>query len=102
MLQQKEKAKKEKKLHNIKFSKSLYIIHVLLVDDVLIFGKGTIVEWGTFHAIINLSCESSRMAADAKKYMFILNIDDQGIWVQISQLFLYHMTTLETGFKYMG
>ena len=42
------------------------------------------------------------MELNAQKSMFLYNIDDQGIYGQVPELFLYHMTTLDTNFRYLG
>ena len=38
-------AKKDKKIMGIKVAASIYISHIFFVDDVLLFGDGSLLEW---------------------------------------------------------
>ena len=48
--------KREGKLQHIKFSYALHFTHILVVDDVVLFGVGLVEEWTIFAEFINLFC----------------------------------------------
>ena len=48
--------KREGKLQHIKFSYALHYTHLLVVDDVILFGVGLVEEWTIFAEIINFFC----------------------------------------------
>lgn len=54
-------AKKKMKIKGIKISSSLFIMHLLFVDDVLIFGVGSVAEWTFYKEIIDILCSASGM-----------------------------------------
>ena len=65
-------AKSKKSIQGIRFSHSLSISHILFVDDMLIFGRGSMEEWSCYHSIISLFCYASGMMVSAEKMYFSL------------------------------
>ena len=53
--------KSEGKLKGIKISLTVFISHLLFVDDVMLFGKGSKEEWQNFVDIIKILCVTSSM-----------------------------------------
>ena len=67
---------KEKKLiKGSKVENSLYLSHLLFLDDVIIFGDGSVYEWKRFYDIINLLCDASSMSIRTQKSSFIYSCD---------------------------
>ena len=54
-------------IRGIKISASLTLTHLLFVDDVVLFGLGTMLEWMDFEVILETLCAASGM------YGFLFN-----------------------------
>ena len=81
---------------------SVYITHILFMENVLIFGEGSFSEWNHYHSIISLFCDASGLAVNVQKSDFVYSCDDMEIRNQIASLLPYKMTGLEGVFKYLG
>lgn len=93
------RAKKDKRIKGLKVIGSLIITHILFVDDVLLFGDGSLLEWLRY---INLFCAAAEMFVSERKSVFAsLNVS-QDISLLISQQFSHPWHTMEDGFTYMG
>ena len=66
-------AKDQGKLLGIKFSSTLVIIHILFIDDVVIFGQGTYEEWRCYKSIITLFSIASGMMISLVNSSFLYN-----------------------------
>ena len=53
------------------YAPNLAITHLLFVDDVLLFGIGTVSEWKDFKETLYLFCSATRMAVSIEKYSFL-------------------------------
>lgn len=96
------KEKSEGKIKGINISTSLYITHLLFVDDVLIFGCGSFDEWEVYKDILDYFCEVSGMKISFAKSSFLINCAEYRIYSQISGLFPFKMDDINVGFKYLG
>lgn len=56
-----KQAKNEHKIKGIKVPYEISLTHFLFVDDVLLFGWGSIEEWEAFKDILQLLCSSTIM-----------------------------------------
>ena len=60
-------AKKDKKTNGLKVTGSITLTHTFFVDDVLLFGDGSLLEWIHFKSLINLFCKASGMTVSSRK-----------------------------------
>ena len=74
---------------------SVYITHILFMDNILIFGEGS-------YSTISLFCDASGLVVNVQKSNFVYSCDDMEIRNQIASLLPYEMTGLEGVFKYLG
>lgn len=96
------KAKSEGKMKGIKISTSIYITHLLFVDDVLILGCGSFDEWEVYKDILDCFCEASSMKISPIKSSFLINCAKDRIYSHISGLFPFKMDDINVRFKYLG
>jgi hypothetical protein len=52
-------------------AKGIYIIHVIFVDDVILFGNENFVEWEIFKEIYELFCKATGMIFSSQKSLFL-------------------------------
>ena len=56
----------------------MLITHLLFVDDVIIFGIGTIQEWGAYIEVLDLFCSTTGMTVSMEKSSFLYhNVDEE-------------------------
>ena len=55
------------KIRGIKISVSMYLTHLLFVDDVVLFSMGTLEEWMAFKVILDTFCSASGMCISIEK-----------------------------------
>ena len=89
-------------IQGIKVSSSLHLTHLLFVDDVLLFGVGTIEEWQHFKILLDLFCSATGMSISEAKSSFLYNEVDLNIKDNVAEIFPYKMEPLSEGFKYLG
>ena len=59
------------------YSHSLSLTHLLFVDDVILYGIGTVEEWGAYKEALDLLCSATNMANSAEKSSFLYqNVDE--------------------------
>ena len=68
-----EEAKRKGKIKGIKISARLFLTHLLFVDDVILFGFGSLEEWRAFKDILDTFCEASGMSININKSSFLHN-----------------------------
>ena len=95
-------AKAKGKIQDIKISDSLYLTHLLFVDDVIVFGMGTVVEWMDFDVILETFCLASSMSISLDKSGFLFSELDQGNLHSIRHFMPYKCDPIQLGFKYLG
>ena len=59
--------KSEGKLKRIKLSMYVFITHLIFVNDLILFGNGSMEEWNYFIEINNIFCAPSRMEVRISK-----------------------------------
>ena len=61
----------------VKVAGIVIISHLFYVDDVLVFGHGSVMEWQDYKDIINMFCKESSLEISSKKPCFIYaGVDD--------------------------
>ena len=92
-------AKVKGKIWGIKISDSLYLTHLLFVDDVILFGNCTVMEWMAFDVLLETFCYASGMSISLNKSSFLYNELDLGI-LHDNQCFLpFKAEPIQPGFK---
>ena len=95
-------AKKDKKILGIKVAASIYISHIFFVDDVLLFGDGSLLEWMHYKSLIDLFCGASRMSINPQKFVFGAHNIPQNVLSPILLTFSCFFKPLEEGLSYLG
>lgn len=68
-------AKVDKHFFGIQLSPGLSITHLLFVDDVLVFGRGSVQDWKYFSDILKLFCTASGMQIGPHKSTLFISAD---------------------------
>ena len=89
-------------IRGIKILSSLALTHILFVEDVVLFGIGTIEEWLAFEVILDTFCKASRLCIGLDKSRFLFNNMEVGTLHGISHSLPYNMEHISKGFKYLG
>ena len=89
-------------IRGIKISSSLALTHLLFVDDVILLGTGTLLEWMDFEVILSTFCKASGMSISVDKLGFLYNNLEDEILLGISRVLPYKMDPISMGFKYLG
>jgi hypothetical protein len=97
-----KQATQEGRLVGIKISSVIKITHLLFVDDVLIFGKGSIEEWSVYKEILELFCSATGMMFSESKSSFMIVGLEANELTLIKQLLPFKFQLLDEGFKYLG
>jgi len=90
------------KRRGFKISLTQFITHMHFVDDVILFGNGSYVEWKEIHRLIQLCCEASGMEINANKSRFLRNGVDEGIFAHTIIFFPFKVELWDMGIKYLG
>ena len=95
-------AKQNGLIKGIQISNDLVITHLLFVDDVLLFGMGTVADWIAFKVILDSFCEASGMNINMDKSCFLhYNVKDS-IRRGVSDILPFRFEHLDQGFTYLG
>ena len=89
-------------IRGIKISSALALTHLLFMDDVILLGTGTLLEWMDFEVILSTFCKASGMSISVEKSGFLFNNIDEGTLLNIARVLPYNMENITTGFKYLG
>ena len=89
-------------IKGFQYSPNLSITHLLFVDDVILFGIGTVSEWGAYKEALDLFCSATSMSVSKEKSSFLYQEVDEDTRCQIYVLLPYRMATITAGFKYLG
>ena len=98
-----EKSKFEGMIVEVRIFSTCCITHLLFVDSVLLFGKGSLLESPSFKEILCLFCEASSM--DKCREVCLWKISwriPSNPKSQIFDLHPYEICSLDVGFKYLG
>ena len=89
-------------IRGFKVSSSLYLTHFLFVDDVLLFGVGTVEEWQHFKILLDLFFLATGMSISEEKSSFLYNEIDDIVRDSVVDILTFKMDPLSMGFKYLG
>ena len=96
------KAKVEGKIKGIKVTELEEATHTLFVDDVLLFGEGSISNLEAMKALIDKYTKATRMVVNINKSNLIHNDIPAKTIQRTSELIQYQISPVEEGFKYLG
>jgi hypothetical protein len=92
----------EGKISGLKVSRTIKILHLLFVDDILIMTKGTLQEWIEIKEILNIFCSATGLTINWNKSSFhFANIPCSSL-DQIKGIFPYTFLPLSSGLNYLG
>ena len=83
-------------------SPSLNLTHLLFVDDVILFGLGTVEEWQNYKDILDTFCSTTGIEISVAKSSFLYNDINDTVRSRISSLLPFKMKPLTSRFKYLG
>ena len=66
-------------ISGFQYSPNWAITHMLFVDDVLLFGIGTVNEWKAYKEALNLFCSATGMEVSIEKSSFLFQDVDEDI-----------------------
>ena len=66
-------ANEKGELKGVKVVAKALLSHLLLLDDVLLFGMGKVEEWRHFNKLLSFFCETSRMLININKFLILGN-----------------------------
>ena len=89
-------------ISGVKVSPSLNLTHLLFVDDVILFGLGTLGEWKHYKELLDLFCSATGMEINDEKSSFLYNDMDEHSRENTFALLPFKMEPLSMGFKYLG
>ena len=78
------------------------LAHLLFIDDVILFGLGTIEQWQHYKALLDLLCSATGMKISEEKSSFLYNEIDELTRINVAALLPYKMEPMSSGFKYLG
>ena len=88
-------------IKGIKVSSSLSLTHLLFVDDVVLFGVGTLEEWKDYDERLVVFSSDSSMCINMEKSPFLYSEVEEEILSVISVFIPYKMDPIMAGFKYL-
>ena len=89
-------------ISRIQYTHGLSPTHLLFVDDVILFGVGTVEEWEAYKDALGLLCSATGMMVSTEKSSFLYHKVDDGTRCLISTFLPYNMEPISLGFKYLG
>lgn len=96
------KVEERKEIRGINMDSLLNILILLFMDDVVVFGKGSIKEWEKIWDLINFFCRATGMLISLRKSCFLYNlIKDEELDI-LKSMFPKEFRPLNIGFKYLG
>jgi hypothetical protein len=97
-----KESQREGKLTGIKVSRSIKILHILFVDDVIIMTGATMQEWWEIDKVLKFFSSTSGLMINASKSTFHqVGLSDQDL-IPFKAFFPFRFIELEQGFKYLG
>ena len=95
-------AKETKVIEGVTFVGIVNLTHLIFVDDVLLFDKGTLEEWQAFQSLISLFCDSSRLEVSPNKSCFVFYNMEVEEYNEVKAILDFQMVDFIYGFKYFG
>jgi len=86
----------------IKISSSLYLTHLLFVDDVLIFCSGSRRDAETLKSILNLFSKATGMEFNSRKSTISSCLLSDGEIARLKSFFPFETKSIDEGLKYLG
>ena len=86
----------------VKITSSLFLTHLLFVDDVLLFGEAIVDEWQQYKQLLDLFCSATGMQINEEKSILLFNDIDELAKANIGAILPYKMEPVSEGFKYLG
>jgi hypothetical protein len=96
-----KESQREGKL-GIKVSRTINILHILFVDDVIIMTNATMQEWWEIDKILKSFCSASGLQVNATKTTILQEGLTEQDLIPYKSLFPYNFSDLASGFKYLG
>lgn len=81
---------------------SISLMHLLFLDDVLIFYSCIILEGNWFNGIIKTCCSANGMSINLEKPSIYISYFVGGNNRQTMEIFGFQTHSLDGGFKYLG
>ena len=75
----------------VKITSSLFLTHLLFVDDVLLFGEATVDEWQQYKQLLDLFYSATGMQINEKKSILLFNDIDELAKANIGAILPYKM-----------
>ena len=89
-------------IKGVKISNQIELTHILFVDDVLMFGMGTISNIQNLEKVLRRYQEATGMEINLGKSNLLHNNMDEEVITQEKTLILVTISTIDEGFKYLG
>ena len=81
---------------------ALAFTNLIFMDDVILFGQGTLDDWIFFWSIFDIFTTTSAMTVSIDKSSFLMNNLSDTLVNDIKVLFPFKTEPFEVGFKYLG
>ena len=94
-------SKEPRTITGVCFVGTINLNHLIFLDDVLMFGNGSVEEWCSFCAIISLFCEAYGLDVSEEKSIFIFANVDEGERYPFVIVLDFKMVDFLVGFKYL-
>lgn len=78
------------------------VTHTFFVDDVLLYGNGTLSEWSPIKLVLDLFCNASSMLISKEKLCFLFSEVEEEILEQIGHILPFNFKQLADGTNYLG
>ena len=89
-------------IRGIQISPSLALSHLLFVDDVILMGSGTLLDWSSFEVILETFSKASGMKINVEKSCLLYCNMDNAVQNSFASSMPYRMLPLHSGFTYLG
>ena len=89
-------------IKGIKVSSTKEVTHTLFVDDVLVFGEGSIRNLEGFDSLIDKYKRATGMVVNMEKSNLIHNEFSDDMIQRKREIVPFQITPVEVGFKYLG
>ena len=75
---------------------------MIFLDDVVLFGKGSVEEWEEYKEILELFFKATSMDLSENKFIFLKCGLEEEILEQLKSMFPFKIQSLYDEFKYLG
>ena len=95
-------AKIKGELHGVNISLEITLMHLLSMDEVMLFGASSFQDFKALKEILNVYCEATKMEINLFKYSMMLNCISEKIVVQLEGSYPIRKCNDKESFKYLG